>query len=45
MGTGDFFTVSSQTRTGFTVSFFNSSSAAVTRACTYTAPGFGREII
>jgi predicted phage tail protein len=45
MATGDYFTVTSQTRTGFTVSFFNSSNAAVTRACTYTATGFGREII
>ena len=45
MGTGDFFTVTSQTRTGFTVSFFNSSNTAVTRTCTYTATGFGREIV
>jgi hypothetical protein len=45
MGTGDFFTVSSQTRTGFTVAFFDSNSDPVTRACTYTATGFGREII
>lgn len=45
MGTGDFFTVSSQTRTGFTVEFFDSTSTPVTRACTYTATGFGREII
>ena len=44
MATGDFFTLTSVTRTGFTVAFSNSASAAVTRNFTYTVVGFGREI-
>jgi predicted phage tail protein len=44
MATGDFFTLTSVTRTGFTVEFKNSANAAVTRNFTYTAVGFGREI-
>jgi predicted phage tail protein len=44
MATGDFFTLTSVTRTGFTVEFKDSASAAVTRSFTYTAVGFGREI-
>jgi predicted phage tail protein len=45
MATGDFFTLTSVTRTGFTVVFSDSASAAVTRSFTYTAVGYGREII
>jgi predicted phage tail protein len=44
MATGDFFTLTAVTRTGFTVAFKDSASAAVTRSFTYTAVGFGREI-
>lgn len=44
MATGDFFTLTSVARTGFTVAFKDSASAAVTRSFTYTAVGFGREI-
>jgi hypothetical protein len=44
MATGDFFTLTAVTRTGFTVAFKNSASAAVTRSFTYTAVGYGREI-
>jgi hypothetical protein len=44
MATGDFFTLTAVTRTGFTVEFKNSASAAVTRNFTYTAVGYGREI-
>jgi predicted phage tail protein len=44
MATGDFFTLTSVTRTGFTVAFKDSASAAVTRSFTYTAVGYGREI-
>ena len=44
MATGDFFTLTSVTRTGFTVAFKNSANAAVTRSFTYTAVGYGREI-
>jgi predicted phage tail protein len=44
MATGDFYTLTSVTRTGFTVAFKNSANAAVTRSFTYTAIGYGREI-
>jgi len=44
MATGDFFTLTLVTRTGFTVAFKNSANAAVTRSFTYTAVGYGREI-
>ena len=44
MATGDFFTLTTVARTGFTVAFSDSASAAVTRNFTYTAVGFGREI-
>jgi hypothetical protein len=44
MQTGDFYTLTSVTRTGFTVEFKNSASEAVTRSFTYTAVGYGREI-
>ena len=44
MATGDFFTVTSVTRTGFTVEFKNSSGTSVNRNFTYTAVGYGREV-
>ena len=44
MATGDYFAVSSVTRTGFTVAFTNSAAAAVTRSFSYTAVGYGKEI-
>jgi predicted phage tail protein len=44
MATGDFYTLTSVTRTGFTVAFSNSASGAETRSFTYTAVGYGREI-
>ena len=44
MATGDFFTLTSVTRTGFTVAFKDSTNTAVTRSFTYTAVGYGREI-
>jgi hypothetical protein len=45
MSTGDYFTIGSVTRTGFQVTFRNSAGAAVSRQFTYTAIGYGREII
>ena len=42
MQSGDYFTLSSISGTGFTVSFFNSSNAAVDRNFTYSAVGFGK---
>jgi hypothetical protein len=44
LATGDYFTVSSVTRTGFTVVFTNSAGAAVTRSFSYTAVGYGKEV-
>jgi hypothetical protein len=44
MGTGDYFTVASVTRTGFQVTFRNAAASAVSRQFTYTAVGYGREI-
>ena len=44
MGTGDFFTVSGVTRTGFTVVFRNSGSSMVSKVFDYQAVGHGREI-
>lgn len=44
MGTGDYFTIASVTRTGFQVTFRNSAGSAVSRQFTYTAIGFGRQI-
>jgi predicted phage tail protein len=45
MATGDFYTLTSVTRTGFTVAFSDSAGGARTRSFTYTAVGYGREII
>ncbi len=42
MATGDFFELSSISRTGFTVTFKNSSGAIVDRNFNYMATGFGR---
>lgn len=44
MGTGDYFTIASVTRTGFQVTFRNSAGSAVSRQFTYTAIGYGRQI-
>ena len=45
MSTGDYFAIGSVTRTGFQVTFRNSGATAVSRQFTYTAIGYGREII
>jgi hypothetical protein len=44
MATGEFFIVTSVTRTGFTVEFKNSTGTSVDRNFTYTAVGYGREV-
>jgi len=44
MATGDYYTVSSTSRTGFTVAFKDSTNTAVTRSYNYTATGYGKEI-
>jgi hypothetical protein len=41
MQTGDFYTITSKTRTGFTINFFNSSGSAVDRTFDYISKGFG----
>lgn len=44
MQTGDYYTVSSPTRKGFTIEFRNSSDVLVVRDFTYTATGFGLQL-
>ena len=44
MATGDYFTIGATSRQGFTLTFRDSTGAAVSRQFTYTAVGFGREI-
>lgn len=43
MDTGDYYAISSKTRTGFDVIFRNSAGAAVSRSFDYQAIGYGRE--
>ena len=42
--TGEYFTVTNRARTGFTVSFFDSSNNAISRAFDWNATGFGLEV-
>jgi len=44
MATGDFYVLSSISRTGFTITFRNSGGTAVSRTFDFTAVGHGREI-
>lgn len=44
MNTGDYFTISSVSRTGFTVTFRNSGGSMVSKVFDYQAVGHGREI-
>ena len=43
MASGDYFVISSETRQGFSITFFNSSNAAIDRTFAYQANGFGAE--
>lgn len=43
MATGDYYTISGKTRTGFDVIFRNSAGTAISRTFDYQAIGFGRE--
>lgn len=45
MNAGDYYKITNQSRSGFTVSFFDSANTAVSRQFSYTAVGFGREVI
>jgi len=42
--TGDYYEISSKTRTGFTITFKNSGGTAVDRTFDYTAAGYGKEV-
>ncbi len=41
LGTGEYYTVSAQARTGFTVTFFNSAGTAISRNFDWMAKGYG----
>ena len=41
MATGDFYAITSKTKTGFTITFYNSSGTAQNRTFDYVAKGFG----
>jgi hypothetical protein len=43
MATGDYYTISGKTRTGFDVTFRNSAGTTISRTFDYQAIGFGRE--
>jgi len=43
MGSGDYYTITNEARTGFTITFYNSSNAAINRGFSYTANGYGAE--
>ena len=43
MATGDYYVISSESRTGFSITFFNSLNAAIDRTFAYQANGFGAE--
>ena len=44
MGTGDFYTITSKTRTGFTIEFKDSGGTTVSRTFDWVARGFGEQI-
>ena len=41
MASGDFYTISSKSKTGFSIAFTNSSSSGISRTFDYVAQGFG----
>ena len=43
MASGDYYEITSPTRSGFTVTFYNSSASAVDRNFQYVATGYGTE--
>jgi hypothetical protein len=44
LATGDFFTITSKSATGFTIEYFNSNGSTVNRTFDYVATGQGRAI-
>lgn len=45
MGTGDYYSITAMSRSGFTITFYNAAATMVSRSFTYSAVGFGREIV
>jgi hypothetical protein len=45
MGTGDYYSITAMSRSGFTITFYNAAATMVSRNFTYSAVGFGREIV
>lgn len=45
MATGDYYAVTGQSRTGFTITFYNSGASVISRNFSYNVVGYGREII
>lgn len=45
MATGDYYVISSPTRSGFTITFYNAANSMISRQFSYTAIGYGREIV
>lgn len=45
MGTGEYYIITSISRNGFTIAFYSSTGSAIARQFSYTAVGYGREIV
>ena len=45
MATGDYYVISSPTRSGFTITFYNAANSMISRQFSYTAIGYDREVI
>jgi len=45
MATGDYYVINSPTRSGFSITFYNASNSMISRQFSYTAIGYGREIV
>jgi hypothetical protein len=43
LASGDFYAITNKSETGFTIEFFNSSSATVSRTFDYVARGYGEK--
>jgi len=41
LATGDYYTITSKTKTGFTIQFFNSSNSGINRTFDYVIQGYG----
>jgi hypothetical protein len=45
MATGDYYAVTSQSRTGFSITFYDSGANVISRDFSYTATGYGKEVV